>query len=320
MSTARLPLPEITGPGLFFVADPHVADTPPSQRLPGYREQILEKLRLCLEEAASRGMPLVLLGDLFHWPRDNSNALLVALMELFRPYRPFVLVGNHDKYQARWTRDVSLAVLREAGVVRLMDEPGPQFVLDTPQGRVLVGATPDGSRLPNRYDAAPGDPETVVWCTHHNISFPDFLERASRIKELPGIHWLVNGHIHRPQPMVSAGCTAWANPGNITRLTFTRRSRERTPAAAVWTPGCAELEPWVVPHLPFYDVFPRQEFPPEEQETEGESRFLEGLERLAWRRSREGTGLKEFLSVNLNPEKPETGLIWELYQEVVDAE
>ncbi|WP_022662085.1 metallophosphoesterase [Paucidesulfovibrio longus] len=313
-------LPEVRGEGLFFVGDPHVADAPPGHRLPGYREQILDKLERCLQEAAGRSLVPVFLGDLFHWPRDNSNALLVALMELFRPHRPFVLVGNHDKHLARWTRDVSLAVLHEAGVVRLMGEPGPQFVLKTPAGRVLVGATPDGGRLPTGFMPAEGDPETVLWCAHHNISFPDFLDRAGRIKELPGIDWLINGHIHRPQPQVRAGRTLWANPGNITRLTFSRRSLKREPAAAIWTPGCAELERWVVPHLDFYEVFPRQEFPPEEQESEGESRFLAGLERLAWRRSREGTGLRDFLSANLNPERPETGLIWELYEEVVKNE
>jgi DNA repair exonuclease SbcCD nuclease subunit len=313
-------LPEVRGEGLFFVGDPHVADAPPGHRLPCYREQILDKLEKCLQEAARRSLVPVFLGDLFHWPRDNSNALLVALMELFRPHRPFVLVGNHDKHLARWTRDVSLAVLHEAGVVRLMGEPGPQFVLKTPAERALVGATPDGGRLPTGFMPAEGDPATVLWCAHHNISFPDFLDRAGRIKELPGIDWLINGHIHRPQPQVRAGQTLWANPGNITRLTFSRRSLKREPAAAIWTPGCEELERWVVPHLDFYEVFPRQEFPPEEQESEGESRFLAGLERLAWRRSREGTGLKDFLSANLNPERPETGLIWELYEEVVKNE
>ena len=48
------------------------------------------------------------------------------------------------------------------------------------------------------------------------------------------------------------------------------------------------------------------------------SNFLEGLARLAWKRTREGAGLKDFLSANLNPEHPETALVWELYREVTD--
>jgi hypothetical protein len=47
------------------------------------------------------------------------------------------------------------------------------------------------------------------------------------------------------------------------------------------------------------------------------SRFLEGLERLAWKRTREGAGLRQFLQANLNPESPETGIVWELYEEVI---
>lgn len=310
-------LPVYEGTGLLLVGDPHLADIPPGQRLPGYREQVLDKLRTALERAAEIDALPVILGDLFHWPRENSNALLVALLQLFAPHKPFVLVGNHDKHQARLADDVSLSVLRQAGVVRLLDEPGPQFVLRSPTGAALVGASPDGSPLPRLFDKAPGDPQTVIWLTHHNIQFPEFQTRAHGIRELPGIDLLVNGHIHRAQPAVRAGSTLWLNPGNITRLTFTRRSQERVPQAFFWRPGSEDLEPFVLPYLPFSEVFPDQDFPPEEQETEGESRFLLGLERLAWKRTREGTGLRQFLQTNLNPELPESALIWELYEEAV---
>ncbi|MGE4503993.1 MAG: exonuclease SbcCD subunit D [Desulfovibrionaceae bacterium] len=311
-------LPEITARGLFLIADPHVADAAPGQRLPGYREQIMDKLRRCLDRAAETGMVPVFLGDLFHWPRDNSNSLLVELIELFRPSLPWVLVGNHDKYQARFTDDVSLAVLGAAGAVRLMHEAGPQFVLQTTEGRALVCASPDGFKLPAMFTRDETTPEKVLWLSHHNIQFPEFPDKAQRIKEIPGVDWVINGHIHRPQPTVRKGGTTWANPGNITRLTFSRRSLERRPAAHAWTFGCEELERWEVEHLAFYEVFPRQDFPPEEDEAKAESRFLEGLERLAWRRTQEGTGLKQFLQANLNPERPETELIWKLYEEVVD--
>ncbi|MDY0305598.1 MAG: metallophosphoesterase [Desulfovibrionaceae bacterium] len=310
-------LPRVRASGLLFAADPHVADTPPGQRLPGYREQVLDKLAAWLGLARELDALPVLLGDLFHWPRENSNALLVALMRLFTPQRPFVLVGNHDKHLARLTSDVSLSVLAEAGAVRLLDEPGPAFVLETPGGEALIGASPDGSPLPARFERAPGDPGTVVWLTHHNIRFPEFEARAHGIHELPGIDLVVNGHIHRPQPDVRAGTTLWVNPGNTTRLTFTRRSQERRPAVFFWAPGRDGLERRELPFLPFEQVFPDQEFPPEEQETEGESRFIQGLERLAWRRTGEGTGLKQFLQANLNPELPESALVWELYEEVV---
>lgn len=326
-------LPQEQAKGLFFIADPHVADTPPGQRLPGYRVQVMAKLKACLERAEQTGMLPVILGDLFNWPRDNSNTLLVELIGLFREVRPWVLVGNHDKYQARLTSDVSLSVLEAAGAVRLMKEVGPQFVVQTPQGQALVCASPDATAIPRKFDRAQNEldasntpdvtnkattPEKVLWLTHHNIQFPEFLDHAQRIREIPGVDWLVNGHIHRPQPTTRKGQTTWANPGNITRMIFSAHSLERVPAAAVWTWDCEELERWAVPHLEFYEVFPRQEFPPQgEAGEDGESRFLEGLERLAWRRTQEGTGLKQFLDANLNPDLPETRLIRELYEEVI---
>lgn len=336
-------LPVVEKSGLLLVGDPHVADVPPGQRLPGYREQILDKLRHCLDHAREQGLEPVFLGDLFNWPRDNSNALIVELIELFRPWRPWVLVGNHDKYQARYTDDVSMAVLDAAGAVRLMVEPSPQFILRTGNGDALVVSVPDGHRLPRSIELPPeptgadeceqplqqtGDTaaraprptavQDVIVLTHHNIRFPEFPDRAYSIKEMPGATWVINGHIHRPQATVKKGVTTWANPGNITRLTFSRRSYERIPAAAIWKPGMDDLEKWVVPHLDFYEVFPEQDFPPEEDAPqEGESRFLQGLERLAWRRTREGAGLKRFLTDNLGPDDPESELIWTLYEEAV---
>jgi len=311
--------------GLFFMADPHLADTPPGQRLDGYLDQIMTKIEACLDRADELGMVPVFLGDLFHWPRDNSNKMLVELIRLFGSRignrKVWALVGNHDKYQSRFSEDISIAVLEIAGVLNLMKEDGPQFILEANEERVLVCASPDGTPLPKSYDRQDGDPETVIWLTHHNIQFPEFIDRAYSIKELPGIDWLVNGHIHRPQPTITKGQTTWANPGNLTRLTFTHRSKEREPAAAIWTPGCEELEKWVVPFESFDVVFPDQELPVEEEmEADSESEFITGLERLAWQRTHEGTGLKQFLEVNLTRETPEGGLIWELYEEVIHGD
>lgn len=309
------------GNGLFLMGDPHFADTPPGQRLDGYLEQIMTKVSACLEQAEALGMVPVFLGDLFHWPRDNSNKMLVELIRMFEEYDVvWALVGNHDKYQSQFTEDVSLAVLEAAGALRLMKEYGPQFVLETPQDRVLVGASPDGTPLPKSYEKEPSDPETVIWLSHHNIQFPEFIDRASSIKELPGVDWLINGHIHRPQATITKGQTTWANPGNLTRLKFTHRSMEREPAAAIWTPGCEDLEKWVVPFERFDVVFPDQELPTPTEEAEGESNFIKGLERLAWQRTHEGVGLKQFMEDNLTRETPEGELIWDLYEEVVSNE
>lgn len=300
--------------GILFIGDPHLASTPPGQRLPGFTEQILTKVSFCLEYAQEHNLEAVILGDLFHWPRDNANFLLVALIRLFGSHRPWVLVGNHDKHLTRLTEDVSLSVLAAAGVIRLLDAAGPAFTLTHAQGSTLVGASPDGFDLPEALNQS--EHATVIWITHHNIGFPDYEERQVRIREIPGVDWVINGHIHRPLPTVTKGQTRWANPGNITRLSFTQRTLCRIPAAAIWRPGCEDLEALPVPCLPCREIFPEQELPPEDQVVT-QSLFLQGLERLAWRRTQEGVGIRRFLEDNLDQERPEAGLIWELYAEVL---
>ncbi|MBG0778160.1 MAG: metallophosphoesterase [Desulfovibrionaceae bacterium] len=327
-------LPTIAAQGILFIGDPHVAATPPGQRAEGYRDQVLAKLAACLAHAREENLVAVILGDLFHWPRENPNGLLVELMSLFgrftAPCRAFVLVGNHDKYQARFTDDVSLAVLRAAGSVTVLDEPGPAFVVDVRGHRALVGASPDMTPLPESFDreaarAADGDaengPDTVLWIAHHNIGFPDYEEKPVRLREIPGVDWVVNGHIHRPQPTQTRGATRWANPGGLVRMAFCRANLERRPAAAEWRPGCAELARWEVPVLPFAEVFPDMELPDEAEDApDRESLFLKGLERLAWRRTQEGMGLKQFLNENLEPDAASTRLILDLYEEITHGD
>ncbi len=321
-------LPLLEARGLLFLADPHFAGSPPGQRLEGYQEQVLAKVAAALELARERDLVPVFLGDVFHWPRENPNQLLVALIELFgeqgRLHRkPWALVGNHDKYQANYTRDVSLAVLEAAGVLRVMSEPGPQFWLRTPQRSLLLGASPDFAELPG--PQVKGGDEVVLWVTHHNIGFPDFMEKKERIREIPGVDWIVNGHLHRPQPTQVRGSTRWVNPGGLVRMQFTRYNLERRPVAAIWTPECealGDLERWAVPIRPFVEVFGERELPAEPLgEAERESLFLQGLERLAWRRTREGLGLKQFLQENLKEPNdpdctPEERLVWQLHAEV----
>lgn len=309
-----------TGQGFFLIGDAHVAATPPGLRQEGYLEQVLAKITACLQRARELDMVPVFLGDLFHWPRENPNAVLVELIELLRPHKPFVLVGNHDKYQARFTPDVSMAVLAASGAVHVMSEPGPHLLLDTDDARVMLGATPDGYNLPKNFTPDPelGPVDHVLWVSHHNLSFPAYPDKQIRLREIPGVDWVINGHLHTPQPTVRVGSTRYANPGNIVRLTFSQKAFERIPAASVWRPGCDDLETWPIPHLPAKDVFPDQEPPPSPDNAEGrESSFLHGLERLALRRTAEGAGLKEFLTINIDNGQPAAKLVWELYEEVV---
>ncbi len=305
--------------GLLFIGDPHLAASPPGFRIDDYCRTILGKLAFCLDLAAQHRYLPIILGDLFHLPRNNPNHLLVDVMELFRPLKPWVLVGNHDKHEARLTRDVSLAVLQAAGVINLLAESGPVGQVRLPGLNVLVGVSPDWTPLPTGVDCLGTD--FVVWLTHHDLKFPDYDAGKVTLREIPGIDLVVNGHIHTPKPPQPRGRTLWFNPGGISRVSRSIYTQKMQPAAALWEPGLPVPKTIPIPHRPFAEVF--QAFTPEEERRYAaldESMFIKGLENLMIRKTSEGVGLKSFLEANLIPEDPLDTMIWELYTEVVNAD
>ena len=254
-------VPEVQGKGFLFVADPHVADDPPGDRVGNYRKQILAKLRFCLRKAREHNLIPIFLGDLLHVPVGNSPSLLQELDKVLKPHVPWVLVGNHDKHLGAQTitPDVSLMHLHLSGAIHLIARPGAVLTLETGGQKVLLGASPDGYALPSSVN---GPKDTLVmWISHHNVAFEDFQDKPVPMVEIPGVHWVINGHIHRPQPSATRGMTRWANPGNITRLSLTPHTLKRKPAATIWQPGYKDLERVIIPHLPIESIFPgaRQE-------------------------------------------------------------
>src|SRR5262249_14394545 len=145
-----------------------------------YPQVILQKLQWCLDYARRERLVPILLGDLFHYPRDNANWLLSTLLEML-DYTVLAIYGNHDCYtQSELTRDDSLHVLASAGRLRLLNPDAPW------RGRicdrtVIVGGTPWGRSLPERFDghvdhATPGasgpndQAPLVFWLAHHDLA------------------------------------------------------------------------------------------------------------------------------------------------------
>lgn len=305
--------------GLLFIGDPHVAASPPGFRLDHFAQAILEKLAFSLELALDRNLLPVILGDLFHVPRNNPNALLVDLIDLFRRCPPVVLVGNHDKHEARLTRDVSLAVVQAAQVIRLIDRAGPVCSLKIGDYRVFLGASPDWTPLPRQVDKEGHD--FVIWLTHHDLNFPGYDSGRVALREIPGVDLVVNGHIHTPKPPRQRGATMWFNPGGITRLTLSSYSQSLTPAVFTWRPPDCDLVAVPLPHRPYGEIFPDlpgQEDPDAVQDAE--SLFIKGLENLLMRKTTEGVGLRAFLEANLDPADAVDADIWGLYEEVMHEE
>jgi predicted phosphodiesterase len=305
--------------GLLFIGDPHLAATPPGFRIDDYRRTILDKLSFCLDLAARENYLPLILGDLFHLPRNNPNHLLVDVIQLFRPFQPWVLVGNHDKHEARLTRDVSLAVLKAARAIRLLAEPGTVAPVLVDGRRVLIGASPDWTPLPTTVDRQGA--EVVIWLTHHDLHFPDYEAGKVALKEIPGVDLVVNGHIHIPKPPQRCGQTLWINPGSISRVSRSLYTQKMQPAVSLWHPGLAAPETIPIPHRPFEEVFlPFSADEASQHYALDESLFIRGLENLLIRKTAEGVGLKSFLEANLKPDDLLDKMIWELYTEVMHAE
>ncbi|MCX7822551.1 MAG: metallophosphoesterase [Syntrophobacterales bacterium] len=314
--------------GILFIGDPHVASFPPGHRRDEYVETVLGKLSYAMDLAKKEDLLPIILGDLFHVPRNNPNALLVELIRLFKPVFPWVLLGNHDKHEARFTPDVSIAILEAADAIRLIKDYGIVDILSVCGRRVLIGASPDWTPLPDKVNL--GDFDTVLWLTHHNLLFDEigddiegeFRGKSFELKEIPGVDLVVNGHLHRPRPPIQRGSTLWFNPGSIVRIIRSHATKEIKPSVTIfrYNENKISLEPVMLPHKSFEEVFYPFSDTKDFDVIEGESRFIRGLENLALRRTAEGIGLREFLRLNLDFDDPIDKEIWKLYQEALEDE
>lgn len=303
--------------GILCIGDPHLASRTPGFRKDDYPREILRKLEWSLDYARKEKLLPVLLGDLFHFPRDNANWLVVELMGLLRGL-VLGVAGNHDCNENALTDDDTLAVLAAAGRLCLLERTGPWRGIIAGR-QVLVGGTCWGQPLPQQVENASG--ELVIWIAHHDIKFPGH-EEMGRLgcREIPGVDLLINGHIHRPLEDVVCGSTTWINPGNIARVSRGDASRQRVPSvlridveAEKWSKRLIALE-----HKPFDEAFyPEMEDRPLQV---SESLFIRGLAQLESLKTG-GAGLQAFLDQNLDQFEPDVAEeVRRLAEEVLDGE
>jgi predicted phosphodiesterase len=285
--------------GALFIGDPHLASRVPGFRRDDYPRAILAKLRWCLDLAREQRLLPVLLGDLFHWPRDNANWLVGEVIGLLAGRGVVGIVGNHDTTEKQLTPDDTLAIIQTAGVLRLLDLSGP-WRGELSGVPVMIGGTTWSERIPA--SVARDGAALVVWLAHHNIGFTDEDEGWMKPRPIEGVDLVVNGHIHTPKDDIVRGATRWMNPGNIARVQRADSVRDARPgvlrldvaADGAWTTTRVE-----VPHGTFEDVFhalPEGEAEP----APGGSDFVRGLEELRSLRTEGGAGLLEFLAANLD--------------------
>lgn len=285
--------------GVLLIGDPHVEGRVPGFRRDDYPRVVLEKIKWCLQTAQEQSLLPVILGDLFHVPRDNQNWLLCELLTLFET-PVYGIYGNHDCRENQLNEHDTLSILIQAGRYRLLSTENPWR--GTMAGRpVIVGGTSWGHKLP-KADAFEHETDSplIVWVTHHDLLVPGYEEQGHlRPYEITGVEYVVNGHIHRRLEDVQKGQTTWVTPGNIIR-------RSRSDATRAHIPSVLKLEATAdgwrrsqveIPHAAFDDVF----HPEMEDETEEgvPSAFISGLAELQSRRTDTGAGLKLFLEKNL---------------------
>src|SRR3954468_2321894 len=117
-------MPEGADAGLLFIGDPHLASRAPGFRTDEYPRTVMDKLRWALDYARQQRLMPVLLGDLFDFPRDNANWLLVELHNLLAP-GTLAIYGNHDCKENVPGENDSVSVLVASGLLRLLSDEDP---------------------------------------------------------------------------------------------------------------------------------------------------------------------------------------------------
>ncbi len=290
---------ELPYAGILCIGDPHLCSRVPGFRKDDYPRVTLSKFRWCLDLARRERLLPIVLGDLFHYPRDNANWVTVELMRVLEGQLVLTVGGNHDCSENALVDNDTLSILLAAGRLRLLDRG--TWTGEINGVSIAVGGTSWGQPLPARVDRAEvGDPRWTFWITHHDIAFGagEFLGSAIQCHEIPGIDLLINGHIHKAAQQVVCGATTWCNPGNISRIKRSDAIREHRPSVLRIdvTPLAWIATTIAVPHAPFEEVF-HPEIVGDHVEL-GESQFVAGLAALQKFKT-SGEGVREFLRRNL---------------------
>lgn len=289
--------------GFLFIGDPHLSGRSPGLRKDVYPEEILKKLHWCLRKADEQNLQPVLLGDLFHYPRDNPNWLINRLIELFNQYHVVGIYGNHDCYVNELTEDDSLMLLSTGGHLPLLSEDH-WMELEISGQQVILAGTPWGKKFPpsrksleEKYGSKGAK---IIWITHHDLKVSVY-ESFGRItpQAIPGVDYVVNGHLHHPVETVEKEGTKWCIPGNISRVKKSDATASAKPQVLTlkldsgsWVEGYLE-----VPHKPFEEVF-HEGVKKQDIGEDQLSGSVVGLRELLTEKTNEGAVLDEFLLAN----------------------
>lgn len=226
--------------GFLFIGDPHVSSRKPGRRKDdNFAATVIGKLGQAMDIARKHDLVPIVTGDLTDKTKDES--VIVDLIKTLIDRGVYVLVANHDKSEKRLTSNTALAVLREARVIRAIEDCGlvSRFEFGTSYGSEIVSlfAAPYGYQIPVSLSDIDGyvEKDRCILLTHADIEFDDNAYPGAIIPhEIQACELLINGHMHLTKPIKVRGQTTWFNPGNITRMSVD--AMHHAPSVWGWTP------------------------------------------------------------------------------------
>lgn len=303
--------------GLVFIGDLHLAGRNVGFRKDIYPETMLSKLAYALDLAKKRNYLPLFLGDLFHWPKDNPNWILVKLCQLLETPL-YGIYGNHDCSTNQLSINDSLEILIQAGRFILLDDILLSVTINSQS--VLVGGCSWNREISKEMQQElTRHSNTVFWLFHQDWAFQQTTYFGKPLCNILGVDFAVNGHIHLPYPDEVMGSTHWFNPGSLTRISRDKKNRDR----AVQILAFEYQEKWQnllfeVPHQRFEDVFYLEEI---YSESEMDSAFIQGLYELENIHTETYAGFTTFLDKNIGQfREPIQDAIRELSEEILYAD
>lgn len=272
-----------------IVGDVHLADKQPSSRVPGYVDQILDKVNFAARLAIQKRCLLIFAGDIFHIKAasKNSHRLVQAMHDALEGAETIILPGNHDLESDRLDSlsKQPLGALARMDNVRLLLGVDPDYP--------WLGGIPyltefDGGNWRDAVDeyVSMGDNDwsSVELLVTHAPMFPPGSEPGvyASVSTLhwaqywEGIPFCYYGHIHDLHGTYEVGGMTFCNQGALSRGSLHESSVTRKPGVTLFERGqvFSRVE---VPHLAPDEVFLFEQAAEAEQRKASAAEFAEIL-------------------------------------------
>lgn len=312
---------ETTTLKLLFCGDPHFRTKGSVYRQDDYYKVQFNKLEQILELGVQQNVEgVVLLGDLFHSPRE-SHELVKDVMATLKKYKVpiYGIVGNHDiqGYNHSSLKTSPLGVLAESGLITLLTE-GTKFSDNV----VLRGVDFQPDHAVDRYVFSQEYDHQLKIVAAHTMIAPfdkapfDFLH-PDQVKTNAQLFFM--GHLHSPYDYISNAQIQkprFVNPGIFMRWTVNEASI--TPKVALLNVSYVEgihsynIQYFHLDAKPGYEVLNLDKAREVKEHTHCIESFIDTLESTTFG----GTNLEESITQYSKDQGIDTQIVTELLKRV----